>query len=153
MDATKPGTGESIAAISGLVLLVVMFFFPWFGVSTAGIPINGELPSADAWQAFTLIDLFLLLTVLVAVGGAVMAAVSRSVNTPVAISTMTCWFGIASVVLILFRIAFPPELVSAGADLTSFFDTTREVGVFLGLVAAAGIVWGSWIAMRDEGTG
>lgn len=153
MGAGKPGRGGIIAAISGLLLLIVMFFFPWFGISTKGIATGGELPSLDAWQAFTLIDIFLFLTVLAAVGGAVMAAGSRSVNTPVAISTMVCWFGIAAVVLILFRIVFPPELVSGSSDLTSLFDTSRKIGVFLGLIAAAGIVYGSWIAMRDEGTG
>jgi hypothetical protein len=151
MEAAKPGRGETIAAIAGLALLVVMFFFPWFGVSTSGIPAAGELPSADAWQSFTLIDLFLFLTVLVAVGGAVLAAGSRSVNTPVATSAITCVFGILATLLILFRIAFPPELVSGGSGLGSLFDTSREVGVYLGLLASIAIVYGSWTAMKEEG--
>lgn len=150
MDAGRPGRGETIAAIAGLVLLIIMFFLPWFGVTTGDVPTGGELPSADAWQSFTLIDFFLFLTVLVAVGGAVMAAGSRSVNTPVAISAITCGFAIASVLLILFRIAFPPELVSGGAGLASLFDTSREIGVYLGLLAALGIVYGSWIAMKED---
>jgi len=150
MDAGRPGRGEIVAAIAGLLLLIVMFFFSWFGVSTGDVPTGADLPSADAWQSFTLIDLFLFLTVIVAVGGAVMAAGSRSVNTPVAISAITCGFGIASVLLILFRIAFPPELVSGGAGLASLFDTSREVGVYLGLLAALGIVYGGWTAMKEE---
>lgn len=152
MDTNRLGRGELIAAVSAIALLLIMFIFSWFGVGgDLGDQASaaGEETGANAWEVFSLIDIVLFITILVAVGLAVMTANAQSVNLPVAASALTAGLGILSVVLILFRIIFPP-----GPDVPAGFEIeiTRSIGVFLGLIAAGGIAYGGWKAMQEEGT-
>ncbi len=89
-----------------------------------------------------------------------MAANAQSVNTPVAISAITAGLGILCVLLIIFRIIDPPdfgtgdaldEAEALGID-TEGVDIGRKIGVWLGLIASAGIAFGGWRAMQEEGT-
>jgi hypothetical protein len=147
MDADRLRTGELIAGISGIALLILMFL-PWFGVDLGGGEIAEDLGIAvpetsvdfNAWEAFDFIDLVLLVTIVVAVGLAVATMASRTVALPVAASALTAGLGILSTLLILYRIIDPPS------------ELGREFWVFLGLIAAAGIAYGGWHAMQEEGT-
>jgi len=131
-----------IAAASAIALLIIMFI-GWFGIED----FEG---GANAWESFSFIDLVLLLTILAAIGTAVMSANAQSVNLPVALSAIVTGLAILSVLLILFRIISPPDLVGDAFGVDS--DTTRQIGVFLGLLAALGIAYGGYEAMREEGT-
>jgi hypothetical protein len=151
LDVEQVPRGALIAGISGVALFIIMFF-SWFGVPetnivtpAGGIQIDlGEVPGADttanAWQSFDFIDIVLLVTIIVAVGLAVMSAMGTSVNLPVAASALTAGLGILATLLILYRIIDPPS------------DADREFGVFLGLIAAGGIAVGGWLSMQEEGT-
>ena len=141
-----------IAAVSAVALLIIMFLFDWFGNDFGG---------ASAWQSFSIIDIILFITVLVAIGAAVMAANAQSVDSPVAISALVAGLGILSVLLILFRIIDPPDFGVAGAAIdeaealgleTDGVEIGRKIGVFLGLIAAGGIAYGGFLAMQEEGT-
>jgi hypothetical protein len=142
-----------IAAIAALLLLIVMFIFSWFSLDASG---EGEvfLSAADAdtgynaWQSFGYIDIVLFVTILVAVGGALVAANATSVNTPVTISAITAGLGILSFLLILFRVISPP---SFGIPDNDFVTIGRGIGVWLGLILTAAIAYGGWRAMEDEG--
>jgi hypothetical protein len=143
-----------IAAVSAVLLLLIMFIFSWFGF---GGDLGNQASAAgfdtgfNAWQSFGFIDIILFITIVVAIGGAVMTANAQSVNSPVAISSITAGLGILSVLLILFRIISPPDF---GTDVFggSGIDVSRKIGVFLGLIAAGGIAYGGWRAMQAEGT-
>ena len=153
MDHNRLSQGEKIAAISAIVLFLVMIIFTWFSVDfgSDNLGFTGGIDTGvNAWQAFGFIDIVLFVTILVAIGGAVIAANATSVNTPVAISAITCGLGILSVLLILFRIIDPP----GSGDIPDGFDIgiNRGIGVFLGLIAAGGIAYGGWRAMEEEGT-
>lgn len=151
MDAGRIGRGEMVAAVSALVLLVVMFIFTWFSVDIGSGALGFSVDTGvNAWQAFGFIDIVLFVTVLIAIGGALIAANAQDLNTPVAVSAVTCVFGILSVLLILYRIIDTP----GGGDVPSSVDigVNRDIGVFLGLIAAGGIAYGGWQAMQDEGT-
>ncbi len=151
MDFDQVPRGALIAGISG-VLLFIFMFFSWFGAGTAevvtpagGIEIDfGEVPGADttfnAWQSFDFIDLVLLAAVIVSVGLLVMSAMGTSVNLPVAASAITAGIGALATLLVLYRIVDPPG------------EADREFGVFLGLLASAGITIGGWLSMQEEGT-
>ena len=153
MDTNRLNQGEMIAAISAVLLLLIMFIFSWFGIggdlgdqaSAAGVDTG-----FNAWQSFDFIDIILFITVLVAVGGALMTANAQSVNSPVAISAITAGLGILSVILILFRIIDTPDF--GGDFFGSGIDVSRKIGVFLGLIAAGGVAYGGWMAMQAEGT-
>jgi hypothetical protein len=151
MDLTRVPRGVLIAGASGLALFIIMFL-SWFGapgeVETqfGEVDVTGFAEAAgvdttfNAWQSFDFIDIILLLTVIAAVGLAVMAAAGSSVNLPVAASAITTGLGVLATLLVLYRIIDPP------------FDADREFGVFLGLIAAAGVAIGGWLAMQEEGT-
>jgi hypothetical protein len=154
MDFDRLRPGEQIAGISGLALILIMFIFSWFGV-------EGIDEGANAWESFSVIDLILFLVAAVAIALAVATAAGEQVNLPVALSAITAGLGILAVVLVLFRIISPPdfgvesfaiELPGGGQVETPEIDTTREIGVWLGLIASLGIAYGGWRAMQDEGT-
>ncbi len=153
MDVGRLSRGETIAAGSAVALLIIMFIFKWFGLSAnAGFGGIEASASFNAWESFGFIDIVLFVTILVAVGGALVSANATSVNTPVAISAITTGLGILCVLLILFRIISPPDFGTGDFGLGDAVDSTRKIGVFLGLIAAGGIVYGGWLAMEEEGT-
>ncbi len=139
-------TGEKIAGISGLALILIMFIFNWFSIDTGGLGDGG----ANAWDSMELIRFIILLAALAGIGLAVAAATQSDVNLPVAASAITAGLGILAVVLIAYRIIDPPEpdLGGLGIDL----EINRSIGVFLGLIAAGGVAFGGWRAMEEEGT-
>ncbi len=54
-----------------------------------------------------------------------------------------------STLLVLFRIIDPPSFGSFGGVSV---DGTLEIGIFLGLITAAGIAYGGYRAMQEEGS-
>jgi hypothetical protein len=149
MDFSRVRTGELIAGISGAALFIFMFF-SWFGIEggTIGgvqfqVPVEG---SANAWESFDFIDIVLLLAVIAAIGLMVLSASQASVNLPVAASAITAGLGILATLLVLYRVIDPPDFGVEGLDVG------RKIGVFLGLIASAGIGAGGWLAMQEEGT-
>jgi hypothetical protein len=147
MDTGRLRTGELVAAVSGLALLIIMFL-PWFGIDFGGgETIEGldvSLPEVsedfNAWESFDFIDLVLFVTAVVAVGLGVATAMSQTVSLPVASSAITAGLGILATVLIIYRILDPVG------------DADRKYGIFLGLIAAVGIAYGGWRSMQEEGT-
>lgn len=154
MKSAKVRTGEILAAISAALLFVVMFL-NWFGVDEDGFfaldddqqldlvkfapdDVSADRLDLSAWQAFSFIDAILLLTIVIAIGAAVMSAASRSPNLPVAVSAITTCFGILATLLILFRLIDTP------------YGLDRDPFAFVGLILAAGIVVGGWIAMGED---
>jgi hypothetical protein len=135
-------TGERIAGIAGVALLIIMFL-NWWGapeIEIEGLGTVGGTGTANAWEAADVLDILWALAAISGIALALMAATSSQVNMPVAMSAITAGLGGLATLFILYRIIDPP------------FDADREYGVFLGLVAAAGITYGGWVAMQEEGT-
>lgn len=148
MDLGKLHRGERMAAISGIALLLIMLAFSWFAVdipaeARAFAEMAGQDFSFNAFEAFEVIDLVLLVTIIVAVGLAWAGAAGKSVRLPVSPSALTAGLGILSTFLIFYRILDPPGAATV--------DIARRIGVFLGLLAAAGIAYGGWISMKATG--
>ena len=144
MDVARLRRGEQIAGISGLALLLIMFIFDWFSVSAAG----GFGPSfgGNAWDTMELIRWLLLLTGIVGIALAVLSISQSEVNLPVATSAIATGLGILSVIFIIIRIISPPD-----GGVGDLIDVGRSIGVFLGLIAAAGVAIGGWMTMQEEG--
>jgi hypothetical protein len=140
MDVNRLSQGEKIAAGSGVLLFIVMFF-AWFGAS-GDIEALGQAVGVDtsfnAWQSFDFIDLVLLVTVLAAVGAAAAKAADTRIDFP--LSAVVTGLGGLSTLLVLYRLIDPPG------------DASRKFGVFLGLIFAAALTYGAWLAMQEEGT-
>ena len=154
MDTANVGRGTLIAGVSGALLFIFMFF-SWFGVDVesavpAGIPEDianqaieqsGVDTTANAWQSFDFIDLVLLLAVIASVGFAIIDMSGASVSLPVAGSAVTAGIGALAFLLVLYRLIDPPGGEGVG----------REIGVWLGLLATAGITYGGYEGMQEEG--
>jgi hypothetical protein len=155
MDADRLGRGEQIAGICAALLFIFMFF-NWFsfpdeigGVSTQ-VDQAGDFfdTGYNAWQSYDFTDLVLLVTIVVAVGGAIATAMARDVALPVAASAITAGLGVLSFVLVGWSLINTPSFGGLGVDV----DLDRSWGVFVGLLLTAGIAYGGWIGMQEEGT-
>ena len=115
-------------------------FFTWYGFDISTPVGNFSInTSINAWDAFDFTDLFMLLTVIVTL---VAVAMRASANEPAfPMSTAVTVLGGISTLLIVYRIIDPP---ASGLSL--------KFGIFLGLIAAAGITAGGYLAMQEEGT-
>jgi len=148
VDLSRLSVGEMVAAAGGAVLLLVMSAFTWFTVAKG---VGGR----DAWQAFTLIDLLLFLVVLVAIAFALarMAGVDLR-PLPVRPGLIVAVAGAVAFLLLLFRLFVVPEIeVQFPGAIRSIKAEASEVepgiGLYLGLVASAGIAAGGFSARNE----
>lgn len=151
MEADRLSTGEKVSAVSA-VLLFVFMFFDWFGVKVSGVPgFSGDVTGSgggSAWDALDVIPIFLMLAIVVAIAVAVIRLTDADVEPPVSMNAIVAALGGLAVLLILYRIISPPDFGSFGGVTV---DATLKLGIFLGLLAAAGIAYGGYSAMREEG--
>jgi len=149
MDADRLSTGEKIAGASA-VLLFIFMFFDWFKVEVSGSGFVGGSLGGDAWEWFSYIDLLLLLTVVVAVAVAIIRLTDAIFEPPVSLNAVVAILGGLSVLFVLYRIIDPPGASESFGGVS--VDVGRQIGVFLGLLASAGIAYGGYRAMQEEGT-
>ena len=149
MDLTRLTQGEKIAGVSGIALILIMFIFKWFGLKVGVTGFGSVEGSRNAWGSYGFIDIVLFITVVAAVGLAVIKASEAEAGLPVAAGAIVAGLGILSVVLIIISIISPPDF---GAGDISGVDHTRKIGVWLGLIAAIGVAYGGWRTMQEEGT-
>lgn len=144
MDVNRLSPGEKIAA-GAAVLLFISMFFAWFGFENVanelsdqfGVDVGASNFSFSAWESFDFIDLVLMVTILVAVGTAVVRASDAVLDLP--LNPAVAVLGGFATLLVLYRIIDPP----GGSD--------REWGVFLGLILSALVAYGGYRAMQEEG--
>ena len=149
VDTSKLSVGDQVAAVSGIVLLVVMFL-PWYGVdvNVAGFSAS---TSVTAWESMSFIDILLFLAALVAIGVPV-ARATGSLPDDMPGSLLILAAGGIALLLALFRlIDIPAPDVPAAAE--SSVDFGRKIGLFLGVLATAGITYGGWRANEEETVG
>jgi hypothetical protein len=144
-DRNRLSQGEMIAGISGLVLLIDMWF-KWYGVKVnTALGSFGGGGGPNAWEAFSLIDIIIFLVALIAIGVAVLRGLDRLPDMPYPPATLVTVAGAIAVLLILFR------LIAQPFDVPDQVDVTRSFGIWLGLLSAAGITYGGWRAMQESG--
>jgi hypothetical protein len=147
VDFSRISFGELLAGGSALALLLIMFL-PWYGgEQTVRLPGGREFSAAsghvNAWESFGLIDLVLCLVIALAVGFALARAADAAPAEPPLHLALTA-AGTLAVLLILYRLIDPPGLEPATEG-----DVARRIGIFLALVAAAGISAGGYTALVE----
>jgi hypothetical protein len=150
MDVNKLNTGEKIAGVSA-VLLFIFMFFTWFGVEVSGSDgFSGTVPGAggSAWDALDFIPIVLVIAIVLALVNVTLRLSDSDYEPPVSMNVAVAVLGGLSVLLILFRIIDPPSFGSFGGVSV---DGTLEIGIFLGLITAAGIAYGGYRGMQEEG--
>ena len=153
-------------------------FFSWFGldsISSSGFGFEQEITgdqldqfaglarrhrldtSANAWQAFSLIDLILFICVVGIVAMVIAELAGAAVSMPVSPGAIITGLGGIAFLLILFRLIFTPD---AGGDVSDFapagvdvdVDVSSKIGLFLGFLASIGMAVGGWLTMQEEGS-
>jgi hypothetical protein len=147
MDLNRLTQGEKIAGISAILLFVFMFF-DWYGVTISGggesINLGG---GGNAWDALDFIPILLLIAIVATVAIVIIEAGDTDIELPVHGAAIVTVLGVVSFLLILFRIVDTPTFASFGGVSA---EGTVKFGIFLSLIAAAGIAFGGWRTMQEE---
>jgi hypothetical protein len=151
-DISRLRRSDQIIGGSAIAFFIFLFFFKWYGVSSnvssiAGVNVN---ISKSGWSVFTNSRWIWLITIIVAIGAVVVVAARLKLETPVKPSVLVAGLGALSTLLILYRIIHHP---TASASIGNFHASAGiKIGIWLGLIAAAGVTYGGYLAMQDEGT-
>ena len=125
MDLRRLRHGEWLAGTAGVVLFVSLFLH-WYG-------------GANGWESFAATDVVLAISALMGIGLAVATATQRTPAVPQGISALTVPVALAGAVLVVIHTISPPDGASG-----------REVGLWLGLAGALGVLVGAWRSMGDQ---
>jgi hypothetical protein len=132
--------GQLVAAVSAIALFIISFL-PWFGISggvvVQGVGAVGGSENFSLWQAENPLDIYLLIVILVALLPAVLGLLGGGGEAPLA-PFATALLGGVGTLLILYQVFDTP----GAAD--------RKVGLFLGLIACAGIAAGGYLSMQED---
>lgn len=132
MDLSKLTNGQKIALASGLVLIINLFL-PWyrfdFGIGSI---------SANAFDAGFLAWFGSLL----AIAGAVIVAIEVFGGNTIDLGTLKG----AQLALLLGAVGFILVLLRLLTETSGVF-----IGLFLGILATAGVTYGSFLVMKESG--
>ncbi len=155
MDFSRLRTGDLIAAIGGIALIGFLFM-DWFSVSApgiaappipSGVPEGFEIPGApeaestgiSGWDGLGFDGFILLVTALAGIKLAGLRAAGKKIIGPLPFGGWLVLLGAVAETLIIWRIFAAPN------------DADLEIGIFLGLIAAAAVTIGAWLSSRDDG--
>jgi hypothetical protein len=133
------GGGRLAAAAAGAVLLAAMFL-NWYGLDVSGRA--GQFTPGDAavnaWQVFRFVDLVLVTAAVLGIG----SLIARDAVPPVVLAGVA----VLAAVLVLYRFVDLPQDSIEGFGFR--VDVTREVGLYLGLLASIVLAFGAVSALR-----
>ena len=147
--------GAAIAGAGGMLLLISLFL-EWYSVPGSDLLDSGlgdvikdigsavGLDTEDAvkltgWEAFEITDIVCAAAAAIAVTRAAVALVGEPDNPTIPGSILTLTLGAIALALILYRVVNPP-----------YVGMNRELGVWIGLISAGTIVYGSFVAMQSD---
>jgi hypothetical protein len=138
---------------AGGALLLLASFLPWFALDSAielpgrsgGVTVRGE--GVNAWEAFTVIDVLLLVTALAAIALVVAGALGAG-RSGVVLALAAVAAAVVCGALIVFRLIDPPALATE-VD-TAANEVGRRLGPFFALLATVGITWGAWRSIEER---
>lgn len=152
MGIGRLSSGERISCGSAILLFVFMFF-DWFGVKAVNtsnllFAIQSVEPGKSAWEALDYIPTFLLITIIATFTMAVLRVANAAPMPRLPANGLVAVLGLVSVLLIVFRIVDPPTF---RVEPTITSEGTVQLPIIFALLAAAGIAYGGYRAMREEG--
>lgn len=157
-DFNRVGRGELIAGGAGIALIVFMLAVHWYGIKETNLLPGPTAPGGaaegfprDAFESFTYLDIYLLITALAAIALPLTRASDLSIAPNFPFNLIVGGLGIVAVALIIVRLIDPPNLAFAGGGNVSDVDgasVIRKPGPWLGLIASAGIALGGLISRR-----
>jgi len=137
MDTSRLTTGDMIAGVGGVVLLISLFL-PWYGVSVDVAGFSAS-ESANGWEALGFIDILLFLCSVAAIA-IVAAKASGALSDDLPAPVILLGLGALAVLLVIYRIIDIPT----DGDVPDQVDLSRKLGIFIALVGAAAVAYGGW---------
>lgn len=141
-DPTRLRRGEWIAFGGAVVLAVSLFLFKWYGVDIA---IGGGydfVASANGWHFHEILRWFMLLTIVGGAGLLLLTATQPTDAVPLGWAVATVVTAGLTTICLAWRVLVnepgPNNLVEV------------RFGAYVGLVAAALVIVGAWLSLRDE---
>lgn len=132
MNPRRLRIGEWVTGTAGVALLGVMFL-DWYEAGDA---------AASAWEAFSVLDVLLVMVALMAIAVAVMAAAHDTPAVSLALASLLLLVGLIATIVLIVRALVPPDVGGA--------DSSLAAGGWLGLAATALVTVGALASMRDE---
>jgi multisubunit Na+/H+ antiporter MnhF subunit len=148
MDLNKLTMGDRVIAISGIVLFVFSFF-DWLGVKAEAGAFSAEA-NGNAWD-FTLCWLATLIGIAM-----VVLVVLKAFDVKLPDLGGTSWglillvMGVVAFAFVLIKLIAGPNIPDVLGDAV---EKTRKFGIFVGLVATAGLAVGGYLRFQEDKTG
>ena len=98
MDIRRLGIAEVVGGLAAIALFIVMFL-DWYRLEDATL---------TGWQAFSVIDVVLVIVAAVAVLTPVLTVAQPSPALPLVSGVISVWLGMVAMGLLLFKILNPP---------------------------------------------
>jgi hypothetical protein len=146
IDISRLRPGEIIAGASAVLLLVLMFAVPWYGVKStfsSTATTLGVSTSINGWNSLSHLRWLLLLTIIVTLALAYYQASRQAPAIPVTLSVIVTVLGLLSTLALIYRVLINVPGSNSVVD--------ARVGAYLGLLCAVGILYGGFASMRREG--
>jgi apolipoprotein N-acyltransferase len=124
--------GEIIAALSALVLIVLVFAVPWVSFASPG----GGRAGPNAWTSFPTLRWPILITAALGLALGYLQVTRSAPALPVALGVVLVTLAAITTLVLLIRL------------LTG--DGNPQVGGWLGLVATAALTVGAFMSLRQE---
>jgi hypothetical protein len=112
--------------------MLIALFLPWYSVAGEDI---------TAWQSMALDDVILALAAVLAILAALSVGLRRLTSLSVATTSLVILPAGIGLIVTVYRLLSPAPAA----------DASIEIGGWLGLVAALGMVVGAWQGAKDEG--
>jgi hypothetical protein len=145
LDINRLNTGEQVIGVSG-VLLFVFSFFSWLGISAGALS-----DSKSAW-GFPLCLIAVLLGIAM-VGVVVAKAFGATLPDLGNVKWAHILLGAAAIafIFILIKVIVGPSSWNGVSLSGANVSKDRKVGIFLGLIASAGLVAGAYLNAKETG--
>jgi hypothetical protein len=144
VDLARLRFGDWVMGFGGMAVLGVMFL-DWYGPPDELLLFPGDA-QFNAWQAFAVNDVILALAALMALAAVVLTAVHPTAAVPLALASLATLVSVIALVLVTIRVIWPPGVFPDEVP----FDTARETGAWLGLIATTVLTAGCLASIRDE---
>lgn len=152
-DAGRLKRADQIIGGSAIAFFIFLFFFHWLGASSSS-PLGHLSYGANGWHSFSVSRWIWIITIIVALLAVARTAGLLKFESPVQLSVAVAGLGALSTILILYRIIHHPHggfsESLAGTHISASYGI--RIGIWLGLIAAAALTYGGYLAMQDEGT-
>jgi hypothetical protein len=147
MDLSKLSRGEHVIGGSGIALFIFSFF-QWLGLKATS-PIGGfSAEGSKSGWGFTLTLIAILIGIAMTV--LVLVKLFSSAELPAKLGNFT-WgqvylvMGVVAFVFILIKL-----ITGVGGDIPDSIDKTRKIGIYLGLIASAGLAFGGYLKFQED---